>query len=312
MKRLTTGVALVAVSGLALAAMFLGQACETDQTVQKGPPVLAMLQVFNINGKPFPDKDKSPFLDLLAPPAGGISSISPRLRFAAVFDRILDPTKLVTIDPDGGFVGNAGVATVTWEMAPMGAMPITTATTYIAGGNLDTNPPGPQIAITVVPGLPAGSKITLALDKTKITGKANEPMSGTNSFTLDTEPLSATIGVPMAGTTVTGAFLVKVQLNNLPGPAAPAAISVTANGTPAMVAVAADKKDPTLLIVSPAAGPGVTCSGTKCAWDDGMTFKLTVAATASDIFGVTLAAAKTGTFMTEGIGPDGGADGSAD
>jgi hypothetical protein len=143
-------------------------------------------------------------VDLMA--EAGATPVPPLAHFVAVFDRLLDPTALETIDPDGGVIRasitpNDGVA-----VAESNGTSIPTTTLYIPNGDYTFTliyPKGPSITVNPTLGLPSGSPVTVALDPTKVRSHdqtkpfvAAEDAGVMSTLSFDTEPLAVSVTVP--------------------------------------------------------------------------------------------------------------------
>jgi hypothetical protein len=132
---------------------------------------------------------------------------SPMSMVYATFDRLLDTTPL---DP-GDAGARADIASLT--STPAAPTAVTTSTSYVpmgdphyfafAGG---PNLLGPSLTIQAAPAMPAGTTVTLALDKTKVLAKDGKtPFTGGNgnlitdgTLVFKTAAFGAQIGVPTA------------------------------------------------------------------------------------------------------------------
>jgi hypothetical protein len=260
-----------------------------DDDVKHGTPALKKLLVLP-GGETVPD--------LLAPPDGGVGAVSPMSQFQAVFNDLLDGSKIEPL-VDGGRECRPDIATITWLNATGGAPAIGTLTCYNPAGSLGVNVPGPSILVQPQPGLPSGAMLRLTLARDKIVGKNGKPYTGEEMFTVQTEPFSASANIPMGGF-VAPAFELQVIFNNVPAATAKNAITMTQGNGMRMVAlvVTEDSMNPLALNVKPM---GAT------SWTMGETYELMVGAAASDQFNVKLPAATMFSF-TVGMAPaDGGA-----
>jgi len=147
-------------SGLAFSCLL---SCEPSNKVKAGPPELVLFAPIGPNGAA---------ADVNMP-------VSARSRIAAVFDRVLEPSKLVEID-DGGLKGKAMVVDV---MSNIGKQP-NVDIAYTPNGDVNGlvfspavfgTQTGPNIIASLDPTLPSGAQITATLAKEKITSKAGEP-----------------------------------------------------------------------------------------------------------------------------------------
>ena len=184
------------VLGCACAAIAASSGCTPSNKVPAGAPLLVSFDVVVDPGKPPLD---------LTTDAGTKVAIPGLSIFYAEFDRLLDPTSLETIDPDGGAItANQGVATIDWTGGS-----IALSTLYIPNGDhqftlipaaftlfgvpiLFAN--GPSITISPDMGLPSGSRVTVALDPAKVRShdqttsfKADDGV--TSPLVVDVEPL---------------------------------------------------------------------------------------------------------------------------
>jgi hypothetical protein len=168
--------------------------------------------------------------------------------------------------------------------------------------------PGPQLLITPTPTLPAGSSVTVAIDKSRFRSKSGETLVAgpgvPEVLTFTTAPFAVAITAGDAAAAPDGGIAaplgptaaITVAFNNVPGAqvANQIAVLVTdAAGLPvagAALPPAASDMDPTIWTVAP--GPA--------GWPLGATVTVTVAATAADALGMPLPAATSALFT---VGP---------
>jgi len=268
--------ALLALAVPALAAT----ACEPNNAVKPGPPVLLSMTVNDqATGSAYALSDDA-----------GPVAVPAFVHVTALFDRLLDPTGLIVIDPDGGGDLGADLATVT--ATPGGALSVTSIYTH-NGGNLGLAfPPGPNIVVSTSPTFPSGAGIVVMLDKSKLHSKGGDPFTGDGDLadgrlSFQTQPFAATI-TPPDGTDATAPAT--VAFNNLPSETAPMHITVSAGGSPVAVTVAPDASgNPTMFTVAPAT-----------TWPTAVALVVTVDVGATDALAAPLAAAATATFMIAG------------
>lgn len=248
--------------------------------------------------------------------AGAPKQVSTGLFAFAHFDRILDPTPLETVDPDGGVITpKAGVARVEWSG---GEIPANTL--YIPNGDVKWTlipalfglPFGIGPSITITPtrdgtsdatGFPSGATVTVTLDPLKVRSRDQKnafvAAPGVASpLVFETEPLQAAIEVPAfeppdggADAGAPDARVVKVTFNNLTPASNQAAIqvAVTVGGAPAPGVVAE-------ITQSTENGAEWSVAPPMDGWPPGATVTVTVTTAATDNFQVPLAAATSATF----------------
>jgi hypothetical protein len=273
---------------LVLGALLVLPACRDLEGPAPGAPVLAGFDVVDASGAA---------VDLAMAAAG----VSPRVHFALRFDRLLDGDQLEDVT-DAGVTGKPGVATITAAGQPQ------VAVSYVPNGDGVHKllfAPGPQLLITPTPTLPAGSSVTVAIDKSRFRGKAGEgPLvidtGVSDSLTFTTAPFAVAIGAgdaaasPDAGTPLSLAAMaaITVAFNNLPAAQVASHIAVVvtdAAGQPvadAAEAPAASDMDPSLWTVAPK----------PAGWLVGATVTVTVDASAADVLGMPLPAATSAAF----------------
>jgi Big-like domain-containing protein len=132
-------------------------------------------------------------------------AFSPTSMVYATFDRLLDTTPL---DP-----GDAGTRDdiATFKSTPATPTPVTTSTSYSSTGaptyflfGGGPNLLGPSLTIQAMPAMPAGTMVTLTLDKTKVLAKDGKtPFMGKGplvdgTLTFNTAAFGVQIGVPTA------------------------------------------------------------------------------------------------------------------
>jgi hypothetical protein len=158
----------------------------------------------------------------------------------------------------------------------------------------------------VVIGFPSSDTVTFSLDKTNLTSAYGDQMTGPSQISVATGPFSASFRLPSGldgSATVPPNYLLPVIFSNRVASAASVEpfVQVTANGTPVPVVLAADASDPTVVYLSAA-----SCLG---GWPLGVPIEVTIAAGATDAFGVAMPNDAQTTFMASGMAlavPDGG------
>jgi hypothetical protein len=275
------------VTALALFAAAAG--CEKIEGPKPGPPVLVAFDLVDPSGMPLPlEADGGPVL------------VSPRAHVSARFDRLLDGDRLETAT-DAGVMGKTSVAAIAGPGPPQAAVH------YIPNGDPDFKllfPPGPQLVITPLPTLPAGSTITVMLDKSQIVSKRGEGPCLTGEGVHDvlsfaTEPFAAAIATADPGSIDGGGAAplgadatITVVFNNLPEVGIGARISVVVHDgagqelTDAAAPPSPSDGDPATWTVLPKSGT----------WPQGARVTVAVDAAAQDALGMPIAAAATGTF----------------
>lgn len=304
MKRSIRGIA-ACVGGLAVV---VAAGCEPTHRVFPGAPQLTRLTVIGPDGAPFD----------LSPSEAGVPPLVPPLSSVlAVFDRLLDPTPLETVNDGGVPLPNAGVASFQWANLSASApatylphgdvkvMPILYPPTYGQGPSLHINPAMPPGM-----GLPSGTAVTLALDATKIRSHDKTtpfvPAPGVSTtLTFTTESLAvafglpdaemlADAGVPPAVPVVPADFALPITFNNLIAPesAGLVTVAVTQNGAPVA--------EFTAQVEDAETGNGFVVSGPPMGgWPPGADVTVTVAGTITDRFGNALGEAASVSFTVE-------------
>jgi hypothetical protein len=260
--------------------------CEPNNGVPAGPPVLKSFSVIDpMNGA----------VELTVD--GAAVTVSPQVHLVALFDRLLDGAAVTDIDPDGGAdLGRTDLATI---VATPGGSPTSQSIYTPNGGPVGLFfAQGPSITVNAVPTFPAGSTVTVTLDKTRIHSKAGQPFTGEGDLAdgklvFTTDDLSATITPPNFDPDG-GTSNATIAFNNLVDPTTLDQITMTVDtgiGPTAFTAFTAtvDPSDPTVVIVAPTAG-----------WPAASTFTINVGANVADVMGVKLgtAGATSATFPT--------------
>lgn len=332
MKRLfTTGVALL---GLGIPVLVVGGACSKTETVKPGAPVLTKFILYPDNHDTFTS------IDTLAPDAGAVS-VQTNIVVSAVFDRILDGSKIETaMEPK--------------PLMPMEATPIKGAVTasstgmpavaaielnhrYMPGGINRADPgirPGPSVDAwpekmatwpvldmmgmpkptpIVANVFPSGSTVSFTLSRTAITAKAGEPFTGKDVHTFATDPLAflgdniMTDKMTMKPLPVDGAtFVLKLSFSSVLDPASASGITIIDGGGMAVPArVTLDATDPTYqtVVVQP--------DNASKKWAAGADYTVTVGADVADVYGVKLGAAEMSKLTTKAAADAGAGDGGA-
>jgi hypothetical protein len=142
--------------------------CEPSNKVKAGPPELVLFAPINADGSA---------ADVTAP-------VPARSRIAAVFDRLLEPSKLVELG-DAGLGSKVNVMTVATNIGTAPEIEVG----YTPNGSKDSlvfapgpngppfntgSQPGPNIIALLTPTLPSGAQVTVTLNKENITSKAGE------------------------------------------------------------------------------------------------------------------------------------------
>jgi hypothetical protein len=276
--------------------------CDPSHDVKPGPPELQSFSVI--------DNATGSELDIGGD--AGLIAVPGFVHLTALFDRLLDPTTVTSLD--GGVDFGADVDTIAVTPALPAGVSVTYTSIYTPNGGPKTIAPavpdggpaipgglyygpGPSITTTADPTFPSGATITATLDKSKVRSKKGEPFAGDAQITFQTLPFAASIAVPMgdadpdAGADA-GAPLVKPEMQavtiaftNLPGAKIADHITVTAGGVAfADVTVATAQ---TSVTITP-----------NTAWPAGSTIEVTVDATAADALGATTGTAMSGSFTT--------------
>lgn len=210
--------------------------------------------------------------------AGGqdaaVPTLPTRVRFKAIFDALLDSSRLGDVD-----AGAAGVITASAVLASGApAINVPTTTSYNPAGVFMAGP-GPSLVADPAPALPSGSSVTLALDRASITGKDGLPFQGPDTFAIVTEPFAVT--VMYLEDEIARGYAIPLTFSGLPAADIAQTIKVVnASGAEVDIVVAPTDEDPASFEVEYAKEGG---------WPLGA-YTLTIAATAADVFGVPLAA----------------------
>jgi hypothetical protein len=273
---------------IAVAGCLAGSGCKDDQPAARRP------QLKNLFVVETPGPGVMRETDLLVTVDGGTPTFSPLASFRAVFDEFLLGTNLENLD--GGVNPRGDVATLTWVGAPAGAPTIGAFTSYNPAG-FELTMRRTSVGVAPRPGLPSGAQIRLRLPREKVVGRNGAlPFEGPEEFTLQTAPFEATLNL-MPMTPVAPEFQLTVGFSNVPAPTAKDAVTVSAGGMAVMADVQVDMQNPSSLVVTPPGGK----------WTPGTAYTITVADTATDQFGVKLAAPVTATFNVSSPTIDAGA-----
>jgi hypothetical protein len=286
-------------SGSILLLVALAGGCGSD-TKDPGPPQLTKFLVVVPN-----EMD----VDLLAPPDGGVPSVSGAASFKVVFNQLLDGDKIETVAA-GQVMPKTDVASIVWTNAPAGAPAIVASTSYDPSGAASVTVPAPKLLIAPSPGLPSGAILQVKLDRAKVTGKKGAAFVGADVQMVTTAPFAASASV-VADDVVGADLQLGVTFSNVPAMTVSQQITLTSGGMPVTVTVTPDAADPRKVAVAPM----------SMTWVPGQSYTLTVAQDAADLFGVKLAAPLVVKFSIRdpnseagapasdggGPGPDGGA-----
>jgi hypothetical protein len=298
------------VGATALGATLIG--CEPSNTVPAGAPIMLSFGPLDPDGKPLVLLDEK-----------GVTLPTPALvPFRALFDRLLDPT---TLEDTAGHP-KAGLATAQSAVAVAG-IPVTT--NFVPNGdskNAVLLPPGPSITVSPICGLPSGAAVTVTLDLQKVrshdqTTLAIAAADATPVLSFMTEPLAVATDLPEAMTDMTTGLPVPPEVDagqtvnlifnnrtpgDVPDPACAALLSTkghihvaaTIAGHPVGdldAVVAPDPMDPTKWMVSP---PGTTPDAAGN-WPPGADIKISVDATATDLFAQPLGTEASASFKVK-------------
>jgi hypothetical protein len=277
-----------------LALLGLG-GCDVNNGVKPGPPVLKSLSVVdNLTGGS---------LDVTAD--GAALSITGFVHLSALFDRLLDPTSITSLD---GATDFGATDLVSISVTPGPTPPALTLTSIYTpnGGEIGLIfPLGPSIATTASPTFPSGSTITVMLNKSKIRSKAGQPFTGEGALadgqlTFQTALFAASIDVPVGDASdgggvdggpppaAPGMEPITITFNNLPGAAINDHVRVSVLNVPQAITIGPDANGtPTVLVVTP-----------QTNWPPNATIDVTVDATAADALGGTTGVATTTSFTT--------------
>jgi hypothetical protein len=268
--------------------------CDPNQSVKAGPPVLKSYSVV--------DNGTGATYEVVV--EGGVNPVPGFVHLSALFDRLLDPTTITTLDGSA----DVGAASVTFAFDPP-RTDVTFTSIYTPNGG-ETGlvfPLGPTIATTASPTFPSSSTITATLDKTKVRSKAGEPFTGEGDLVdgrlvFHTLPFAATIEVPM-GDAVADAGAdagpppvnpqmqaVKVSFTNVPRNNIAQHITATVGGVVVPSIVKPDAgNNPTIYDVTP-----------MTSWPANASVVITVDGTATDALGTAIDAATMASFTTGG------------
>jgi hypothetical protein len=157
-----------------------------------------------------------------------------------------------------------------------------------------------------LPGFPSGTTVSFQLDHAGLTSAYGDQMFGPTRIDVPVDAFTAAFQWPVgdAGATVTSNFNIPILFSNRTEQLSRLAPHVTAQvgGAPLPIVVSGDGANPAIVYASPAA-----CLG---GWPSGVPITISVDDTASDGFGVEMAAAASATFTATGGSsptPDGGA-----
>jgi hypothetical protein len=227
-----------------------------------------------------------------------------------VFDRRLDGNRVEDSITEGGVTMERSKAVPPITVAsPSG---LTVEVLYnslpLFGGSSSYVLVQPQPA-----GVPSGSTVTFALDRSNLTSVYGEPMLAPDSVSIVTDAFTVAPvlpgGAPDAGAppTVGATFQLPLSFSNRPADAGVAApfVHARAGGADLPVALVSDPTKPTFLYLVPAA-----CGGM---WPGGATVDVTIDAGLPDTFGVPLGAGAAATFVVgAGGAPSDGGCGAPD
>jgi len=268
---------------------------DPNNSVPAGAPVLTSWSVVDATGA-------SPDLTT----DGGLVPINGFVHLNALFDRLLDGSKVTTLD--GGV--DQGTDAISIDVVPAAPAGFSVNTIYTPNGDNNLHlfyPPGPSLATTATPTFPSGSTITATMSKTKVQSKKGEPFTGdgdlaSGKLMFQTLPFSVAIGVPMADADPDAGAdagpppvspqmqAVTLAFTNLPDANIQDTVTVTVNGTAYTDFAVAAEMNPTVLDVTPAS-----------TWPANATIVVSVSAAAKDALGVSIDAAQSGTFTTSGM-----------
>ncbi len=270
---------------------------DPNNSVPAGPPVLTSWSVV----------DNATFQPVDLGTAGSPVQINGYVHLNALFDRLLDPTTVTSID--GG--PDQGTDAIAIAVSP--ALPASSTFAFNSiytpnGGPIGlVFPLGPSLATTVTPTFPSGSTITATMDKNKVRSKKGEAFTAegdlaSGKLTFETLPFTVTISVPMgdadpdagadAGPPAVSPMMQAVTLafTNLPRMNITDAITVTVNGAAYTDFAVAPEGNPTVLDITP-----------TTTWPANATIVVNVAATAADALDGPIGATASGTFTTSGM-----------
>jgi hypothetical protein len=155
-------------------------------------------------------------------------------------------------------------------------------------------------------GFPSADTITFSLDKAGLTSAYGDQMIGPSQISVTTGPFSASFLLPSGSdgsASVPPSYMLPVIFSNRVASTTELEpfVQVEASGVPVPVVLTANASDPTVVYLSPA-----SCLG---GWPIGVPIGVTIAAGATDAFGVAMAGEAQTTFMASGlapVAPDGG------
>jgi hypothetical protein len=272
------------VLALALAAGGLTPACGKSSGSTEPPHIIRLSWI-----------TRDQVVDLLALPA---SPVPPwPYRFEAVFDRLLDGSKIEdgTVDPPRPRADPP----VHIEFEGKTADNFTPTVVYASNG--------PAILVSATPTYPAGRRVHISFDPAGVTSQGGQPLAGLSSVTVDTAPFSVSIGAASGG--AAGAPLPRttslvLTFNNLPrAEDLPGAVRVSAGGADLPFVLRADTLNPLRWRLAPA--PCLEL------WPAGATLTVTVGVGAADVFGSPLPAPVEAALSVVAGDGDAGADADA-
>jgi hypothetical protein len=289
-------------------------ACEPSNKIPEGPPLVTEVLAFDPTAGPEILNGLVPILT-----DGPVYPLSP---VVIIFDRLLDATALVDLDPDGGPETKPKMGIATIDSTPGGALEAEAAYTPNGHHRLALfQPKGPNLRVIVASGagLPAAATVTVSLRAMAVRshdrnntfivqppsvdggawgGQTDAGAGGelVPVVTFQTQPIMASFTVPPADPMAAGAMPTepaKVTFNVTTGDDAGTHIQATATVAGAPVAVTAtvarDEMDPLSWNVSPP----------TAGWPAGATVTITVDAGLTDTYGVMMGAAANATFVVQ-------------
>jgi hypothetical protein len=228
-----------------------------------------------------------------------------------VFDRLLDGNRIEDVVTQNGVETTVPKATppitASWADAStaMSAPPFSDQVSY----NSEPFYGAATAYVLLQPaavGFPSADTITFSLDKANLTSAYGDQMTGPSQISVTTGPFSASFLLPSGSdgsASLPPSYMLPVVFSDRVASATDLEpfVHVEASGVPLPVVLTANASDLTVVYLSPA-----SCLG---GWPIGVPIEVTIAAGATDAFGVAMAASAQTTFMASGvapIAPDGG------
>lgn len=224
--------------------------------------------------------------NVLRSESGTLAGVPPLAGLEIGFDRLLSLEKLggTKVDP-AQFV--PGLVQIVWENAPPGSRAVVVDEVYWPAAPVTSANAGrPTISLSTAGNIPAGARLRLHLDGTRIANLDGDPLQGPEDLFVETGPFSvhlATSSVTTAGGPPTLVFSNRGAFD------IPAHLKVTEQGMPVSIYVTSGNPGHNeYLVLGPDSGQ----------WHPG-NFEVLVDAGAADDFGQTLGTPATLSFQVQ-------------